>query len=432
MSALRPDNPASTGWAPNTPLTATQLRWLSGLLLLSLLLRLIAAFGIDLYVQQAGRQFLVEGDANGYWELAQHLAHGEDYAIHSPPRRILRTPGFPLLLAASIRLFGDSITVASLVLATVGSLCCLQLFVLTRRLAGTGPAIVALAIAAVSPLQIATSVQILSEGWFTCWVLASLLTLEPLLRQAPGHPERHPLLQALLAGVAAGIGTLVRPGWILWPVVASILLLWLHRDRLRQRVLLAGLLCLAAWLTLLPWAARNYHVSGLWVHTSLWSGPSLYDGLNPGATGASDMRFLDAEGLYQRFSEAEVNEQYKQRAVEFVLKNPQRTLQLAFTKMLRFLSPTLHAPGLAFPLLNVFLGIWYVFLGFLTIQGLFANRISLSSRLLLILPFLQFLAVHMVFVGSVRYRLPVEMPLMTVAACGLVALLSKRGRRLQP
>ncbi len=144
------------------------------------------------------------------------------------------------------------------------------------------------------------------------------------------------------------------------------------------------------------------------------------------------MRFLDTEGLYQRFSEAEVNEQYKQRAFDFVLKNPLRTLQLAFTKMLRFLSPTLHAPGLAFPLLNFFLGIWYVFLGFLTIQGLLANRISLSSRLLLILPFLQFLAVHMVFVGSVRYRLPVEMPLMTVAACGLVTLLSKRGRRPQP
>ncbi|MBC7964588.1 MAG: hypothetical protein H7Z17_01585, partial [Fuerstia sp.] len=72
------------------------------ILLLALLLRVIAAFAIDQHVTEAGRTFLIEGDANGYWELAQHIAAREDYAMHQPPRHVLRTPGFPLLLAASI------------------------------------------------------------------------------------------------------------------------------------------------------------------------------------------------------------------------------------------------------------------------------------------------------------------------------------------
>lgn len=428
-----PDNNPDSGQrfanSAGPPVAASHLRWVCSLLLLAALLRIIAALAIDQHCRQAGRQFLVEGDANGYWTLGQAIASAEDYAIHTPPRRILRTPGFPLLLAASIRVFGNSVLMASLLLAMVGTVVCLQVYLLTRRLAGPLPAIAALAIAAISPLQIASCVQILSEGWFTCWVLASLLTLEPLLRSQQTDRKRHLLLRALIAGLATGAGILVRPGWILWPACAACLLLLFHRGPRSRRILLAGTLCLGSWLVLLPWAARNYQVSGLWVHTSLWSGPSLYDGLNPQATGASDMRFLDEESLYTRFSEAEVNEQYKQRAVDFVLQNPGRTTVLAFIKSARFLSPILSAQGLANPALNTCLATWYLILTLLTAYGLLSGRLSVVATLLLFLPFLQFLLVHMVFVGSVRYRLPVEMPLTAVAACGMVGMWQRRSGR---
>jgi len=402
-------------------------RWICSLLLLAAILRIIAAVSIDHHVRQAGRQFLVEGDANGYWQLGQALAAGADYAIHSPPRRILRTPGYPLLLAASIRVFGPSILAASLLQAALGTLVCLQVFLLTKRLAGTAPALAALAIAAVSPLQIASCVQILSEGWFTCWVLASLLALEPLLRSGHEDASSASVWQALTAGLAAGCGILVRPGWILWPVLATGMLILFHRSPVRRRLLLATTLCLGSWLVLLPWAIRNFQVSGLWVHTSLWSGPSLYDGLNPQATGASDMRFLDADLLYNRYTEAEVNDQYKRRALDFVLKNPWRTAELGVSKAARFLSPTLSAPGIANSATNASLLAWHLLLLIPMIQGLFGSRLTRTAKLLLFLPFLQFLLVHMVFVGSVRYRLPVEMPLAAVAACGIVGIWQRRG-----
>ena len=97
---------------------------LFSLLLLALGLRVGAAIVIDRHVHSEGRQFLIEGDANGYWELAQKIASGQEYSIYTPPRRVLRTPGFPLLLAASITVFGQSIFAASLVMAFVGTGCC--------------------------------------------------------------------------------------------------------------------------------------------------------------------------------------------------------------------------------------------------------------------------------------------------------------------
>ena len=103
------------------------------ILLLALLLRVVAAIVIDRHVSEAGRTFLIEGDANGYWELGQHIAAGEDYAIFQPPRRVLRTPGFPLLLAASIKGFGKNVFAATLMMAVVGTGCCCWLTWLLAR-----------------------------------------------------------------------------------------------------------------------------------------------------------------------------------------------------------------------------------------------------------------------------------------------------------
>ncbi|MEO1978940.1 MAG: hypothetical protein ABGZ24_00305, partial [Fuerstiella sp.] len=65
----------------------------------ALILRVIMAFVVERHVQSAGRPFLIDGDAIGYWELAEKIAAGEDYVVYD--RHVLRMPGFPLLLAAS-------------------------------------------------------------------------------------------------------------------------------------------------------------------------------------------------------------------------------------------------------------------------------------------------------------------------------------------
>ena len=70
----------------------------------------------------------------------------------------------------------------------------------------------------------------------------------------------------------------------------------------------------------------------------------------------------------------------------------------------------------------MFCMLWYLALTVLIVAGALDLRGRLSVVALLAGPFLQFLLVHMVFVGSVRYRLPVEFPLSILAAHGLATI----------
>ncbi|MEJ7594851.1 MAG: glycosyltransferase family 39 protein [Planctomycetaceae bacterium] len=389
------------------------------ILSLALLLRVIAAIGIEQHVTEAGRTFLIEGDANGYWELAQHIAAGEDYSIFQPPRRVLRTPGFPLLLAASIKVFGKSVFAASLVLAVVGTGCCWLTWLLARKLFDEFTAMWAMLLVAVSPLQIGSSVQILSETWFSFGLLVCLLAMARLLKQVPTASCGR---IAFTNGILTGLTVLIRPGWLLWAGLSSLLVILFGQMSFAKRILCGALICGGCFAALLPWAWRNHEVTGHWILTSLWSGPSLYDGLNPNATGASDMNFFDQENVLSTMSEYDMNSHYKQRAIDFVMSNPRRAIELAFLKAGRYLSISLNAAGFSGGVFSVFCVVWDSALFFLILAGALDLRHQPACIGLLSGPFLQFLLVHMVFVGSIRYRLPVEFPLSILAAHGLVAL----------
>ncbi|MCA9011512.1 MAG: glycosyltransferase family 39 protein, partial [Planctomycetaceae bacterium] len=391
------------------------------ILLLALLLRVLAAVVIDQRVTAAGRTFLIEGDANGYWELAQKIAAGEEYSIYQPPRYVERTPGFPLLLAMSISLFGKSVFAATLVMAFVGAACCWLTWLLAVKLFNETTALWAMVLVAVSPLQIGSNVQILSETWFSFGLLVCLLALARLLQQPPQSMSKLGRI-AFSNGVLTGLTVLIRPGWLVWTGLSSLIVMLFGTVSLHKRVLCAALIGAGCIVALTPWAWRNSCVTGHWVFTSLWSGPSLYDGLHAGATGASDMAFFDQENVMSTMSEFEMNAHYKKRAMEFAIAHPGRTLELAMLKAGRYLSPSLNAPGFSGGPFSVFCTLWYLTLTVLMIAGTLKLRGRLSVVALLAGPFLQFLLVHMVFVGSVRYRLPVEFPLSILAAHGISAI----------
>ena len=87
---------------------------------------------------------------------------------------------------------------------------------------------------------------------------------------------------AVRAGDAGGLGHRREAGRAVGPV----------RQGRRPRS------CSAWSSSMAPWWVRNARVYGRFVPTALWMGASLYDGLNPAATGASDMRFLDEPEIW--------------------------------------------------------------------------------------------------------------------------------------
>jgi 4-amino-4-deoxy-L-arabinose transferase-like glycosyltransferase len=402
-------------------------RWLTLTLVVALAVRLGLAFVVQQRVDQPPAQLcLIPGDAEGYWELARTIATGTPYRIYEPPRYVLRVPGFPTLLALSQLLFGPGAFPARCLLACVGTAACGLTYWLGRELVDGTTGLIAAVYTALSPTLALFSVLILSETTFAAVLLASLIAIVRLARcsQTRFTPFRG-FAAGLTAGLFIGLATLVRPTWLyVGPAIAvAALIAGSPRGQWRSWVpRLAGLAC-GIVLLLGPWTARNYYVTGHVVPTTLWVGPSLYDGLNPAATGDSDMTFIETDQLQKQLSEYEVDREYSRRAWEFVAANPLRTVWLAMKKQQRYWSLVPNASQFQNPWLKIVVCLTSLPLLVFSGIGLWFCRRDLGLVAVAVGPVLLFAALHLLFVGSLRYRLPAEYPLAVIGAVGLGKLM---------
>lgn len=392
-------------------------------------LRLTAAIGLQVVLDHSlHRSYLIPGDADGYWHLAEDLAEGREFSIYTPPRRVLRTPGFPAILATSIAAFGDHHLPARILLAAIGTAACVGVYGLARTLFGPKAGLAAAALAAVLPMFVGFTPLILSETAFAAALVVSLIPAVRLLQALRIHETttKHWLGFAALTGLLIGVANLVRPSWMLAAPIIGVAAIVANRGR-AAGWLAAATICGALFLTLLPWGLRNQRITGHLVLTTLWMGPSLYDGLNPEATGDSDMAFFDRDNLLATMSEYDVDREYRDRAWAFARQNPGRAFELGLIKLSRFWKPWPNTSQFSgWPARLVVLAS-FVPLMLLAAYGFWQARPSWIALAATVGPLLYFSAVHMVFVGSLRYRLPAEYPLAALAGAGWSAWRARAG-----
>ena len=184
----------------------------------------------------------------------------------------------------------------------------------------------AAAITAVAPPLVGFSVILLSETLFAAALVMSLLVhgqvgLGCREAGAQGLGWRN---GAALTGLTIGLAVYVRPSWLLAaPCFAVLFALWLSRRRsIWDSVLTAAIVVACTYGSLAPWAYRNYTITGHWIWTTLWVGPSLYDGFNPQANGESNMEFFEHDNLMNRMSEYDVDRYYREKSWQFIRENP--------------------------------------------------------------------------------------------------------------
>lgn len=405
----------------------TPCPWLTCILAGALILRLGSAIAVQVWVnREPGRLCLIAGDAEGYWQLAQHMVRGEDFALYDPPRHVMRMPGFPVFLAGLMTVFGKRALLIRVGLAGVGTAACGLVYCLGREVADPETGRVAALIAAVSPIFAAFSVLLLSETLFALLLLASLIAFAKLLG---AQVARRSLRMAILTGLFCGLATLVRPTWFL--VAPALAVCSVFRAASPGRKFIeAGLICLAFAATLAPWTIRNAHVIGHFVPTTLWVGPSLYDGLSPQATGASDMTFIETDGIYhdRHISEYDADRHYRRAALEFARAHPARAVELGAVKLRRFWNPFPNADQFASWPIRWGVGLYELPLLLVAALGCWRARRQPLHLLLMAGPVAYFSLVHSVFVGSLRYRLPAEYALVVLTAIGCRFLLKARPR----
>jgi hypothetical protein len=176
-----------------------------------------------------------------------------------------------------------------------------------------------------------------------------------------------------------------------------------------------------------PWWWRNYRLTGRFIPTTLQMGASLYDGLNPHATGASDMRFVDrflheqqqadrAAVAPQGTLEERLDRRMHQEAVEWARQHPMRAIELAMVKFLRMWSIWPNAKEFQSWAFRLAILAGYTPLMLAAIYGAWRHLRGGWPYALCVIPAVYLTWLHMVFVSSIRYREPAMFPLIVLAA----------------
>jgi 4-amino-4-deoxy-L-arabinose transferase-like glycosyltransferase len=349
-------------------------------------------------------------DQREYVELADSIRTSGDKPMHFFDERFgqdvyaYRTPGYPIFLAVA----GASLRAARVVQAFVDTSTVLAVYVLARRWLSERHALVAAGLIAVNPFLVYFSGLLLSESLFTSllvWGVAGLA-------HAGGRAW------ASVAGVAClAVATTVRPSALPLVILMSAIAPGVVPVA-RARTALAGI-CLLGFL-LGPWAARNQNILGRAVLTTTNGGITLYDGFNPTATGASDQSFVAQMPELREMDEVQRSDYLEDLGWRFIRERPADAVLLGVKKLARTWSPVPLSAEFGQPAYRLVALAYAVPFYALVLLGLVRSDLSRGAMLFLFGPAIYFSVVHVMSVGSLRYRIPVEPILAVIAASSVV------------
>ncbi len=368
-------------------------------------------------------------DEQQYWEMAELLRGGEGLKDELG-FRATRMPLYPAALSLFAAKPGGVIGAKACQWAA-GAL----VAVLTAGLAATlidgRVGLAAGLLVALDPFLVFFSSLLLTETAF----MVALLALWWLLWRVASAPQRvQPWRRWFAVGIAGAFCVYLRESSLGLLLVALCFVAALRRFELRTIVgaaIAVGMIGAA----LIPWGARNRNVTGDWCWLTHRAGISLYDGVGPQASGASDLGEIKQMPAVAGLSEVEWNRYFLHESFAAMKENPRRIVRLALVKIARTWNPLPNVVTEQSALVRVVSASWTV----PTFAFAIAGAVLLAVRngpgggrtvLFLLLPALYFTALHSVFVGSVRYRLPAIPMIEMLAAVALVALIGRvRERR---
>lgn len=193
-------------------------------------------------------------------------------------------------------------------------------------------------------------------------------------------------------------------GW----VMASWLVVWFcgrrGKTRVGQAAALAGMAGVV--VPLLLWGMRNRAVIGeaAWLTTN--GGVTLYDAQGPQADGSSDQSFLLRMPELAAMGEAERDRYLARRAFEEMRRDPARVVRLAWVKFLRTWNITPNYEAYRGGTTAIVSGSWMVLVMSAGLAGVIHAWRRRLFLVVMLMPVVYFTLVHCVYIGSVRYRVP--------------------------
>jgi 4-amino-4-deoxy-L-arabinose transferase-like glycosyltransferase len=367
----------------SSPAGNTFHRWVLPILLVGLMTRA----AVVVYAGQHPAMFEFP-DTRRYLAVARNLACGRG-PVESETVRAGTDPLYPALLSLGVFCgleTDDQLLRFGRLINTLAGLAAIILVASTgRRIADSRAGLIAALIAANDPMMNFFNALVLTE---TCYITLLLGAIAALCR----YCQTRSLADVGIAGLLLGLGTLTRSTSLLLPFLLVPIVWLMSAAPLARRAAALSVLLFSVCIVLLPATVRNYRLFGHFIPVRTGGGASLMEALGPWADGGPGMNRINYPTIPPDANEFERDRICREAALDWARHNPSRVMSLAAEKLC---------------------GAWLM-------------RRQPPVLGLLLAPAIYFSLVHMVFVGSVRYRLPAMPFLFILSAVALDRILTLR------
>jgi 4-amino-4-deoxy-L-arabinose transferase-like glycosyltransferase len=324
-----------------------------------------------------------------------------------------RAPGYPVFLAAVYWLFGESILAIRVVESFMGAFLAIVMAALGRRVGGEIVGILAGIMWAVYPMGIFIA------GLVYPTALAVMLLACGVWCMLPARQEELSGKGVFSGGVFLGLAALTIPVALLTIIVAAA---WVFYWARQSRLFLALLLFLGAGVTIVPWTARDFLVRGQLVPVQSDFERYLY----PIVTAETHLQDNGVNPILLRLELYAVH--FGRNFVGFWELYPSR-IQMSdqgyrnklHAKDSQIVKETIYSPNQLINAVSI-LSVGPIFLcALLGTVAMWLRRDRWRELSLLWVMVLSFAVGYAVFVGKIRYRVPVEPYLIILSAYGVHA-----------
>ncbi len=341
--------------------------------IVALILRLIFSFLFYRAVNFDTDKFLNSTHSDGYYNYAYNLIHYKVFSGYNPPTILdsTRTPGYPLIIAASLFIF-NSLWPLVIIQIIISSL----LPILGRKISreiipNNSIANLVGWLLVFEPVGVMLSLWMISESFFVLFFFLFILFIIKFIKAAEQNAAFNNYKTIGWSAFLLGMATLIKPTTLYLPII--LIAAWLaYRYFLKRNFLLKQVIIflIIFILILSPWYYRNYRAFGVAALTSnkeevLFTAlaPSVLAVKNHESYSQSLINFFKSKGIEQYPIINTGNAGwFQQQAIEVLIKNPKESIIVAGISLLTFFTHD----GLL-----TFLG----FLGFYQANGLTVGQI---------------------------------------------------------
>lgn len=359
------------------------------------------------YMMANPSPIVVREDAVEYDKIGWNIAQGRGFSLDGKSPTAIRGPIYPYFLAAIYFIFGHNYSAIFVIQILMHVVNCFLIFLIAREAYNETSGIIAAFLYAFYPGFIFYTGLILSETLTILLLQCSILVLVKGLND-------HAIKLVGISGMVLGLSTLCRPTTILYPVFLSVILMIFKNTRHLVRYGLSFMIAMI--LTLTPWIIRNYVEFGKFIPVSVFSGYNLLLG-----SISQDNQTFDINAFKNNYwtDPIEMDREAFHQGWENIISNPVDYILMMPQKLIHFLLPEgMAIIGSSHTLQGVTLIAFQLIILAFALIGSFREKVS-EKTLIFISLSIYFGLVHIIFISTPRFNLPIMPYVLILASIGM-------------